>query len=62
MKVYYEKFISPFEKDTEIEALEVLDSIREDHPKSKGWVELAGYAKELGNGKWIAIRRHAKVG
>lgn len=62
MKEYYEDFISPFEKNTKAKALEVLDSIRESHPKSKGWVEISGYAKKLDNGKWIAIRRHKKVG
>lgn len=59
-KKYEETFTSPFQKDTEEEALRVLDSIRKEHDESHGWVEFAGYAKQLSNGKWIAERHHAK--
>ena len=58
---FEEVFKSPFEKDTEKEALDVLQEIRESHPASSGWVELNAYAEKLPNGKWRAVRHHAKL-
>ena len=49
--VYRETFVSPFHKDTESEALRVLDAIREGHPASSGWVEIRGYVEKLPSGK-----------
>ena len=61
-KVYEELFVSPFQKDTESSALQVLNSIRESHPDSSGWVEIADGTGiiQLPNGKWCAQRHHAK--
>lgn len=59
-KVYEETFESPFEKDTEADALNVLDDIRKQHDEAHGWFEFAGYAKQLPNRKWVAVRHHAK--
>lgn len=58
--IFVETFESPFEKDTEEEALKVLDDIRKEHDSSHGWVEQYAYAEPLPNGKWRAVRRHAK--
>lgn len=58
--VFSETFKSPFEKDTEAEALKVLDEIRSAHPAKDGWVEVSGYAEHLPNGKWRAVRSHRK--
>jgi len=60
LKVFEETFVSPFEKDTEADALMVLDEIRFEHCSYYGWVEFAGYAEQLSNGKWHAVRHHAK--
>ena len=57
---YRETFVSPFEKDTENEALEVLKDIAEVHSPEHGWVEIRGYAEQLPNGKWRAVRVHEK--
>lgn len=59
-KVFEETFESPLEKDTEADALKVLDDIREIHDEAHGWVEIEGYAEQLPNGKWRAVRYHAK--
>ena len=58
--VYREVFRSPFMKDTESEALEVLDKIREAHPSIYGWEEVRGYVEQLSNGKFQAVREHVK--
>lgn len=55
-----EVFRSPFEKETESEALRTLAAIREAHPAYYGWVEFEGYAEQLSNGKWRAVRHHAQ--
>lgn len=59
-KVFEETFKSPFEKETEGDALKVLDNIREVHDPNHGWIEIEGYAEQLPNGKWRAVRKHAK--
>lgn len=59
-KVFEETFVSPFEKDTKGAALVVLNSIREGHPESSGWEEIDGFVEQLPNGKWRAVRHHAK--
>lgn len=58
--VYQEVFRSPFEKDSQSDALRVLDAIRASHPASSGWVELYGSVDQLPNGKWRAVRAHAQ--
>ncbi|MBO5179181.1 MAG: hypothetical protein J6B87_02390 [Clostridia bacterium] len=60
MRTYHEIFVSPFEKDTESEALRVLQAIREAHPASHGWEEIRGFAERLPNGKYRAVREHVK--
>ena len=59
-KVFEETFVSPFQKETEGDALRVLDTIRSNHPASSGWVEFEAFAEKLSNGKWRAVRHHAK--
>ena len=59
-KVFEEVFRSPFEKETESDALKVLQAIREVHDEAHGWVEILARAEQLPNGKWRAVRHHAK--
>lgn len=59
-RVFGETFESPFEKESESDALIVLDAIRAAHPEKDGWVETKGYAEQLPNGKWRAVRVHEK--
>lgn len=59
-KVFEETFISPFLKDTQGDALKVLDEICNQHNSSYGWIEFSGYTEQLSNGKWRAVRHHAK--
>ncbi len=56
---FEEVFRSP-ENETEGDALDVLQKIREAHPSSKGWVELNAYVEKMPSGKWRAVRKHAK--
>lgn len=56
-----EIFKSPFEKETEGDALDDLQEIRKKYPASSGWVELNAYVEKLPNGKWRAVRHHAKL-
>lgn len=58
-KVYEETFTSP-EKDSESAALYTLRNIRICHSTDHGWIELSGYVEQLPNGKWRAVRHHAK--
>ena len=57
--VYQETFRSPFEKNSEQEALKVLQAIRDAHPASAGWIEIKGEIEELPNGRYRAVREHA---
>lgn len=59
-KTFEETFVSPFQRETESSALEVLEAIRAVHPAYYGWVEESGYVEQLPNGKWRAVRKHAK--
>ena len=59
--VYREIFRSPFQKDSEQEALRVLQAIRAAHPLSSGWTEIRGYIEQLPNGKFRAVREHVHV-
>ena len=59
-KTFEETFRSPFEKETQGDALRVLAEIRAAHPPYYGWVEFSGYAEQLPNGKWRAVRHHAQ--
>lgn len=59
-KIYEETFVSPFEQETEGDALRVLGEIRRAHSSEYGWVEIRGFAEHLPNGKWRAVRVHAK--
>lgn len=58
-KVYEEEFISP-PVPTQLEAERILNSIRKYHSKAFGWEEISGYTKQLPNGCWVAVRRHAQ--
>ena len=58
MSVYREVFISPFEKETEGDALRVLQAIRDVHPADRGWTEIRGFVEKLPNGKYRAVREH----
>ena len=51
MAIFEETFVSPFEKDTQEEALAVLNEIRKAHPTEKGWEEIRGFTEQLPNGK-----------
>ncbi len=59
-EVYRETFFSPFEKDTEEDAFKVLQAIRESHSEIYGWKEIRGFVEKLPNGKYRAVREHAK--
>ena len=59
-KVFEETFVSPFQKETKGDALRVLNAIRTCHPSILGWVEFEGFGEQLPNGKWRAVRHHAK--
>ena len=59
-EVYHEVFVSPFHKETKDEALRVLQAIREAHPSTSGWKEIRGVVEQLPNGKYRAVREHAK--
>ena len=59
-RIFREVFVSPFEKNTESEALRVLNDIREAHPASYGWQEVRGFVERLPNGKYRAVREHIK--
>ena len=48
------------EKDTEDDALRVLDDIRSIHSSDYGWVEIKGFVEQLPNGKWRAVRHHVQ--
>ncbi len=61
MKKFREIFVSPFEKDTEAEAMRVLQAIRSAHPSSYGWKEIKAYVEKLPNGKFRAVREHIKI-
>ena len=58
---YHEVFVSPFEKETDSEALRILEKIRECHPKESNWVEIKGGVEMLPNGKYRAFREHVKL-
>ena len=58
--VFHERFVSSIECDTEKEAMRVLNAIREAHPESSGWKEIIGFVEKLPNGKFRAVREHAK--
>ena len=59
-KVFEEVFISPFEKETWADALNVLSAIRSAHDAYHGWIEIDSDIERLPNGKWRAIRHHAQ--
>lgn len=59
-EVYREVFVSPFERDTEEDALKVLQAIRENYSTMYGGEEIKGFVEKLPNGKYHAVREHAK--
>lgn len=59
-KVFEETYKDPIEFSNQHEALEALNKIRHNFPSSKGWFEIAGYVEPLPNGKWRAVRHHAR--
>lgn len=60
MAVYKETFVSPFVKETNGEALKVLDAIRDNFPYSKGWKEISGFVEQY-KGGWRAVRVHERI-
>lgn len=56
---YEEEFRSAFAYPTEAEARKCLDSIREVHNRSYGWVELDSRIENTPNG-FVAVRHHAQ--
>lgn len=60
-KEFTETFVSPFLKDTEEEAKNLLEEIRESHPASSGWEEIKVSINLLPNGKYQVIRQHKKI-
>ena len=59
-KIFKETFVSPFGKETESDALRVLDQIRKEHDASHGWREINAYVEQHADGKWYAVRVHEK--
>ena len=59
-EVFREVFVSPFYKETEGDAMKVLQAIRKAHPATSGWKEIRGFVEKLPNGKYRAVREHAK--
>lgn len=59
-QVFREVFVSPFHKETESDALKVLQDIRDAHPATSGWEEIKGFVEKLPNGKYRAVRVHLK--
>lgn len=60
-EAYREVFVSPFHKETEGDALKVLQAIREAHPETSGWKEIRGVVEKLPDGKYRAVREHSKL-
>lgn len=60
LKVYEETFRSGVEVSTPAQAEKVLQSIRDNHPESAGWLEISSGVEHLPNGMYKAIRHHAK--
>ena len=59
-EVFREVFVSPFEKETEGDALKVLEAIRAVHSEEHGWKEINAFIEKLPNGKFRAVREHAQ--
>lgn len=59
-EVYREVFVSPFQEETEGNALRILQQIRDAHPSEYGWKEIRGFVEKLPNGKYRAVREHVK--
>ncbi len=59
-EVFREVFVSPFEKETEGDALKVLQAIRDVHSAEYGWKEIRGFVEKLPNGKYRAVREHVQ--
>lgn len=58
-KVFQEVYKSP-ELLSPFEAIKVLCDARKAHPSDLGWVEFMGHIERTPNGKWRAVRYHAK--
>ena len=62
MKIPYEETVKfPMEFEEQDDALKALNYLREKYPAYEGWVELEGYAKQLKNGKWVAVRKQKRL-
>lgn len=59
-KIFREVLVSPYEKETECDALNVLQAIRDACPAMYDWKEIQGFVEKLSNGKFRAVREHAQ--
>lgn len=59
-KVFEETYLSAGHQKTADAAFRVLESIRDSHPTSEGWVEFEAGVQQLPDGNWQAFRMHAK--
>ena len=59
-KVFEETYLSAGHQNTKEAALRVLESIRDSHPASEGWIEFEAGVEQLPNGNWQTFRKHAK--
>lgn len=58
---YDQELLSVIERDTQEEALKDLAKIRENFSAYNGWIEIDGYAEQLKNGKWRAVRHQKRI-
>ena len=59
-KIFEEVFKTPANFWTKQQAEDVLNSIRESHNSSCGWVEFEAQTEKMSNGLWRAVRHHAQ--
>ena len=59
-KVFEELFVAPHNYPSRSDALHKLNSIREGHPFSSGWIEIGFNIKQLSDGSWYLEVHHAK--
>jgi len=58
---YDQEAFSLIERETQEEALKDLDEIRANFSSYNGWIEIDGYAEQLKNGKWRAVRHQKRI-
>lgn len=59
-KDFEEIFRSPLGQPTEEGAKRVLEAIRQEHPKERGWIEIDAGVEQIED-KWYAWRQHKKT-